>query len=355
MIEDVMQRQFLNNNILQYLVFLLTLLLVYIALFIVRKVIINKVVKKRNIKPDSDEKTIVLLIESKTIPIIYCIAVYLSIKILYFNPEIEKILRIAFLVGVLFFSIRLVLFITVTILEKRARNDSTTVSKKRTIRIISFLIKAIVWSIAGFVLLDNLGINITTLIAGLGIGGIAIALAAQTVLGDLFSCFVIYLDRPFEIGDYINIDTFSGTIEHIGIKTTRIRSLSGEQLVFSNTDLTTSRLRNYKRMEKRRINFKIAIVYETKTDLLENVPGMIAEIIQSIEDTSYERAHFSAFSDFGLIIEVVYYVNTSDYIRYMDIQQEINIGIMKVFEANRIRFAYPTQSIYLEDAKNKKA
>jgi small-conductance mechanosensitive channel len=185
-------------------------------------------------------------------------------------------------------------------------------------------------------------------VAGLGIGGIAVALAAQAILGDLFSYFVIFFDRPFEIGDFIIIGDFMGSIEHIGIKTTRIRSLGGEQLVFSNTDLTNSRIRNYKRMEKRRVVFKLGIVYQTTTSQVKEVPGIIKTAIENVQDTVFDRAHFATYGDFSLDFEVVYYVLSGDYNKYMDIQQDINFEIKEEFEKRGIEFAYPTQTLFLE-------
>lgn len=196
-------------------------------------------------------------------------------------------------------------------------------------------------------LIDNLGYDITTLVAGLGIGGIAVALAAQTILGDLFSYLVIFFDKPFEIGDFIIIDDKMGTIEYIGIKTTRIRTLSGEQLICSNTDLTNSRVHNYKRMEKRRVVFSFGVIYQTAASQIKRIPGIVREIIESDAGNTFDRAHFSSYGDFSLNFEVVYYVMTPDYNIYMDRQQAINIAIFERFEQEKIEFAYPTQTVLL--------
>ena len=195
--------------------------------------------------------------------------------------------------------------------------------------------------------LDNMGFEISAVIAGLGIGGIAVALAAQTILKDLFSYFSILFDRPFEIGDFIIIGEYLGTIEHIGIKTTRIRSLGGEQVILSNTDLTSSRVRNYKRMDKRRVLFKLGVTYQTSLEQLKAIPGIIKNAIENVEDTIFDRAHFFSYGDFSLVFEVVYYVKSRDYNKYMDIQQEINFAINEEFKNRDIEFAYPTQTLYL--------
>jgi small-conductance mechanosensitive channel len=207
------------------------------------------------------------------------------------------------------------------------------------------LINGVIWMLGFLLLFDNLGYNVTTIIAGLGIGGIAIALAAQSILGDLFNYFVIFFDRPFEIGDFITVDDKKGTVEYIGIKTTRLKSLTGEQLVFSNSDLTNSRIHNFKSMEQRRVSFSLGVVYQTSPQLLEKIPTLIKGIIEVQPTVTFDRAHFQKFSPSSLEYEVVYFVETSDYNLYMDLQQKINMEIFKVFAQEDIHFAYPTQSI----------
>jgi small-conductance mechanosensitive channel len=227
---------------------------------------------------------------------------------------------------------------------KSGRDETLQRSLHGTMRVI----KAIIWGLAIIFYLDNMGFEISTVIAGLGIGGVAVALAAQAILKDLFSYFSILFDRPFEIGDFIIIDNYLGAVEYIGIKTTRIRSLGGEQLIFSNTDLTDSRVRNYKRMEKRRVLFKFGVIYQTTLAQLKLIPDLIKEIITNIDDTVFDRAHFFSFDDYSLTFEVVYYVIGSDYNKYMDLQQEINFKIKEAFEKQGIEFAFPTQTLHIE-------
>jgi small-conductance mechanosensitive channel len=196
--------------------------------------------------------------------------------------------------------------------------------------------------------LDNVGIDVTALVAGLGVGGIAVALAVQNVLGDLFASLSIALDKPFTLGDFLIIDDYMGSVEHIGLKTTRIRSLSGEQLVFSNTDLLKSRIKNYGRMFERRVVFKIGVTYQTPRDKIELIPTIIREAIESQEPVRFDRSHFQAYGDFSLLFETVYYVLKPDYNLYMDIQQAINLEIHRRFEQESIEFAYPTQTLILQ-------
>jgi small-conductance mechanosensitive channel len=195
--------------------------------------------------------------------------------------------------------------------------------------------------------LDNLGFEIATIVAGLGISGIAVALAAQAILGDLFSYFVIFFDKPFEIGDFIIFDDKKGVIEKIGIKSTKIRSLSGEVVVVSNSNLTNARLHNYKKMERRRVAFTIGVTYQTKAEHLKYIPGKIQEVIEGLELTEFDRCHFNNYGNFSLDFETVYYVLSNDYKIYMDIQQEINLTLYENFAEKGIEFAYPTQTLYL--------
>jgi small-conductance mechanosensitive channel len=233
-------------------------------------------------------------------------------------------------------------------LERYWVKKEVDTSRQRSLKGIIIILKVAVWGAGLTFLLDNLGFKISALVAGLGIGGIAVALAAQAILGDLFSYFVIFFDRPFEIGDFIIVGDYLGSIEHIGIKTTRVRSLGGEQLVFSNTDLTNSRIRNYKRMEKRRVVFKFGVIYQTTSDQLKEIPGIIKKTIERIENTGFDRAHFSSYGNFSLDFEIVYYVMSGDYNKYMDIQQNINFAIKEEFEKRGIEFAYPTQTLFME-------
>jgi len=193
--------------------------------------------------------------------------------------------------------------------------------------------------------LDNLGIDVTALVAGLGIGGVAVALAVQNVLGDLFASLSIILDKPFVIGDFLVIGEYMGSVEYVGLKTTRVRSLSGEQLVFSNSDLLKSRIRNYGRMYERRVVFNIGVTYDTPRELLKRIPGMIRAAVEAQDKTRFDRSHFMKYGDYALQFETVYYVLSPDYNVYMDIQQAIYLIIHEDFEQNHIDFAYPTQTL----------
>lgn len=213
--------------------------------------------------------------------------------------------------------------------------------------VLSFVARVGVWSVVILVMLDNLGVNVTTLVAGLGVGGIAVALAAQNILGDLFASLSIVLDKPFVVGDFLSVGEFLGSVEKVGIKTTRVRSLSGEQLIFANNDLLNSRIRNYGRMFERRVVFSIGVTYQTTAEQLRAVQEILRDAIEAQEKVRFDRAHFQKYGDFALIFEIVYFVLSPDYNAYMDIQQAINLTIFERFAENGIEFAYPTQTLYL--------
>lgn len=232
--------------------------------------------------------------------------------------------------------------------RRRQRALTTDRAAAGSLGIMAFVAQVVIWSLVLLLTLDNLGIDVTALVAGLGIGGIAVALAAQNVLGDLFASLSITLDRPFVIGDFLVVGDFLGSVEHIGIKSTRLRSLGGEQIVMANADLLGSRVRNYGRMAERRVVFGTGIVYETPSELLERVPALIREAISAQEGTRFDRSHFARHGAASLDFETVYYVLSPDYNRYMDVQQAINLRIHREFEKHGIAFAYPTQRLLLE-------
>jgi small-conductance mechanosensitive channel len=211
-----------------------------------------------------------------------------------------------------------------------------------TTTIIAIMVRLLVWAIMLLSILANLGVNITALVASLGVGGIAVALAVQTLLSDVFASLSIGVDKPFEIGDFIVFGDVAGTIEHIGLKTTRIRSLSGEQIVCSNAELLRQTLHNYKRMNTRRIVFTFGITYNTPTEKVRQVSQLVADVVKAVADTTFDRAHFQTFDDYRLTFEVVYIVLSSDYNKYMDIQQEINLGLLQGLRDLEVQFALPT-------------
>jgi len=212
--------------------------------------------------------------------------------------------------------------------------------------IIGFVTRALIWAFVLLLTLDNLGIQIKSLLAGLGIGGIAVALAVQNVLGDLFASLSITLDRPFVVGDAIAVGDFNGTVEQIGIKSTRVRSVNGEQIVMSNADLLSSRLRNFGRMRERRVSFIVSLALDSPPAKLKNIPAQLRAIVEAEKDVRLDRSHFARIGNGALEFETVYFVTTADYGRYMDIQQSINLHIIELMQREGLSLAVPVQRVW---------
>jgi len=213
---------------------------------------------------------------------------------------------------------------------------------------IKMVATILIWSSAILFVLSNLGFQISTLVASLGIGGVAVAFALQKILADIFSSFSIYFDQPFQIGDYIIIGEHAGTVKRIGLKTTRIELLQGEELIISNAELTSSRIQNFKKMKHRRGTLSLGVAYDTQAKDLKKIPGLVAKACAGVPHVTFDRAHFSSFGDFSLNFEVVYFVDSAAYLDFMDAQQAVNLGIVTAFEKAHIEIAFPTQTVYLK-------
>ncbi|MDP2658580.1 MAG: mechanosensitive ion channel family protein [Candidatus Deferrimicrobium sp.] len=347
MIEDILRREFYHNRISEYLVCLAIILGGILAVRIVGALALKRLKAWAKKTPTTYDDFLVDRIRGTGIPLVYLGIVQASLRVLTLSPRLERVIDMA---GIVLLTLLVIVF-TVSLVrygfEEYSRKRGEDATRDRALKGVVGLTKALVWGIGALFMLDNLGFRISTVVAGLGIGGIAIALAAQAILGDLFGYFVILFDRPFEIGDFVVVGDYMGVIERFGIKTTRIASLDGEQIVVSNKDLTDSRVRNYKRMAKRRVAFRLGVTYQTPASLLREIPGIVTEIFREIEGATLDRVHFFSYGDFSLIYEIVYYVDGNDYTRYMDLQQKANLRIYEEFGKRRITFAYPTQTLYL--------
>jgi small-conductance mechanosensitive channel len=219
---------------------------------------------------------------------------------------------------------------------------------KGVISVMALFIKGLLWGVAVLILLQNLGVNVSALIAALGVGGIAVGFALQSVLADLFAYFSIFFDKPFKVGDFITFGESSGTVEYIGIKTTRLRTLQGQQLVVPNTALTESEVNNYEKLSERRVVLKIGVTYSTSTKMVKDIPNILENCSKGIELVRFDRAHFVEFDDSSLNFELVFFVNSEDYAVYLNKLQQVNLNILKEFRKQKIEFAYPTQTIVIE-------
>lgn len=350
--QEFLNQSFYGNTLYNYAVAIGIFIIGIIILKIFKKIILSRLKKWSEKTTTTVDDFLVKEIDKAVVPVLYIAILYFAIKSLTFPEKTVVIIDKVLIVLATFFFIKVITstlkYSLNSFVKKRASEEADAERRLKQIRGITLILSIVIWSVGFVFLLDNLGFQISAVIAGLGIGGIAIALAAQTILGDLFSYFVIFFDRPFEIGDFIILpNDFMGAIEYIGIKTTRIRSLSGEQIVVSNTDLTNSRIRNYKRMERRRVVFKLGVIYQTTAKQLAEIASIVKKIIEEEPDTTFDRGHFQSYGDFSLNFEFVYYVLSGDYNKYMDIQQAINLKIYEEFEKRGLEFAYPTQTLFV--------
>lgn len=286
-------------------------------------------------------------------PFLVLLAIVISIQTLKLPLNLDRIATHIFIVVVLlqaalWVNRGIAIWISRYLREKR-ESDAASAT---TVMMLGFLARLAVWVVMVLMVLDNLGVNITALVASLGIVGVAAALAVQNILADLFASLSITLDKPFVIGDFIVMDDVLGTIEHIGLKTTRIRSLSGEQIVVANADLLKSRIRNFKKMYERRVEFTFRVVYNTPVEKLERLPALIHALIEQQPKTRFDRTHFKEYGESALIFEVVYFVLDPDFNLYMDIQQNINLAIFRCFQQEGIDFGFPTRTINVAPAAN---
>ncbi len=347
MFKEILDNIYFGNSILDYIISLVILIIGIIVIQIFKVSVIHRLNRFAQKTQTTFDNFLIRVIKKVALPLFYLASLFFALSMLNLTDQVQGVVNKLFLAVFVFSIVRflnlLVVYGFTNYLKKHGQDTALEKSLNTTLRIVKFII----WALAVIFFMDNLGFKISAVIAGLGVGGIAIGLAAQAVLKDLFSYFSIIFDRPFEVGDFIIVGDLLGTVEYIGAKTTRLRSLGGEQLIFSNTDLTDSRIKNYKRMEQRRVLFQFGVVYQTPYEKLQQIPEIVKSIIESVEDTIFDRTHFSSYGNSSLTFEVVYYVVGSDYNKYMDIQQAINLAIFKEFETRAIEFAYPTQTLYI--------
>jgi small-conductance mechanosensitive channel len=324
------------------------------GLYVLQKVVLFRLEKWAKKTANDFDDALIRIFKTLKPPFYIFIAFYVAIRSLSFEGLVKTVVDSILIIWLTFQIIAALQILLEFVLEKRilVGDDS---NKRSALKVIGNIFKGILWGMGMLIILSNLGVNITSLIAGLGVGGIAVAFALQNILEDLFSSFTIYFDKPFEVGDFIVVGSVAGSVQHIGMKSTRIKSLQGEEVVVSNKELTTATIQNFKKMERRRVVFTFGITYETSTDTMKTIPNTIATIFDSIEKAELDRAHFKSFDDSALSFEVVYFVLSSDYALYMDIQQELNYRVKDAFDEKGISMAYPTQTLYIENTTKARA
>jgi len=340
--------EYFGNSLLRWSVALAVFVAVLVVLRLLRQVLHSRLARFAE-RTDTELDDLVSQLLGRTSKLVLLVvAAAIAGRSLELPPGVElalsRLLFIALVIQVGLWATHVLTWWVERYLRRREQGEAVRVA---VLGLFSFFGRLVIWSVVLLVAIDNLGFDVTALIAGLGVGGIAVGLALQSVLQDTFASLSIVLDKPFVVGDFVVIGEFAGTIERIGIKTTRIRSISGELLVFGNGDLLSSRIRNFKQMNERRILFTFGVVYQTPAAQLEAIPGMIAEIFAGEERGRLDRAHFKAFGDSSLDYEVVYYVESVEYNVYMDVQQAINLALVRRFEAEGIEFAYPTRTLFI--------
>ncbi len=345
--KEILDSVYFGNTIHDYALALTIIITGIVLLRLFRSRLLNRIKAWTGKTETTIDDYIVSGMEKFGLPILNLVIIYWGIKYLTLSEKATNILNTVITVVITYFVIRIILSVIRKALETYVLKQENGETKLKQITGIMVVINIAVWAVGLVFLFDNLGYNVTAIITGLGIGGIAIALAAQNILGDLFNYFVIFFDRPFEVGDFIVVDDKRGTVEYIGIKTTRIKSISGEQIVISNSNLTNARLHNFRRMEQRRVIFSLGVVYGTPIEKLKEIPTIITQIIETEPLTTPDRVHFAAYGEFSLNFEIVFFIESADYNQYMDIMQDINFKIYEAFGQRSIKFAYPTQTLYL--------
>jgi small-conductance mechanosensitive channel len=342
-----MLHKVLGNTVLSYVLSLLLLVAGCVFIRILGSVLLRRLTKPNAEANSTTAEVLVKSIRRYLLPMAYTAVFYMATRSLVLSPGVEEIMNTAVLALIMILGAIFVSSMAVLLFNRYWESKHQDASRELAVKAVSGLLKIIVWATALVVFLDNVGIKINTLIAGIGIGGIAIAFAAQAILGDIFCFFTIFFDRPFEIGDFIVAGTQSGTVEHIGLKTTRLRALSGEQIIFSNTDLTGARIQNYKRMEERRVLFTLGVTYDTPVERLRQIPLLLKGIVDAIPETRFSRSHFLSYGEYSLNFETAYFILSNDYDKYLDIHQQVNLAIKEAFEQQGISFAFPITKVQL--------
>jgi len=345
---DFFNRVYLGNPLSKWLIAVAIAVATLVALRILRSIVLKRLTALAKRTATKVDDLLADLLKRANFFLFVLLSLYAGSFVLELPPEALGIVRTAAIIVLLLqaalWGNGLIGFLVSHLAKKKLGEDAGSTT---TLNALGFVGRIVLWAVIILLVLDNLGVNITTLIAGLGISGVAVALAAQNILGDLFASLSIILDKPFVIGDFIVVDDYMGTVEHIGLKTTRVRSLSGEQIVFSNNDLLKSRIRNYKRMAERRILFTFGVVYETPPEKLGSLSAIIKEVIAAQPKTRFDHACLRELGASAITYEAVYYLLDPDYDFSLATHEAINLALLRRLAAEGISFAYPTSTVHL--------
>jgi small-conductance mechanosensitive channel len=335
-----------GNTLTDYTIAIFSFLIAYGAFKLLQVVVILNLRRLSERTTTDLDDTFVKMVESFRPPFYAFLAFWFALRFVTIYGITETLITGILIIWAVYQVVIAVGIFVEDILLKRVARDSDPTTQS-AMRLLSNIAKGAIWGLGIILVLSNLGVDVTSLLAGVGIGGIAIAFALQGILSDLFSSFSIYFDKPFKVGDFVVVGDEKGTVKHIGIKSTRLLALSGEEIILSNRHLTTAQVHNYKQMLERRCSFSIGVTYDTSKEKLHRANEIIKNAIEKQDAVRFDRVHFKEFADSALVFDIVYYVLSGEYNKYMDINQEINFFIKEEFDKEGIEFAYPTQTIHM--------
>jgi small-conductance mechanosensitive channel len=348
---DFLQQVYLGNSVRSYLWALGLFVVLWAALKAFRAVVLIRLRRLAQVTETTLDDFLIRAVEGAVMPVLNYGAFYIAVNSLALSDRLGKALYAVSSVYLVFYTVRLALAAIRHSLEQQLLRRPNGRERLGQLKGMMVVIGAALWALGVVFVLGNLGYDITAVVTGLGIGGIAIALAAQNILGDLFNYFVIFFDRPFEVGDNIQIDDKRGVVEQIGIKTTRIRSVTGEELIIANTNLTSSRIHNFRRLEDRRATQLLAVTYGTPADKLRAIPEIARRAVETQPKAAFERCHFRAYGPSSLDFELVYLVKDPEAACFFATQHGINLALYEAFAREGIAFAFPTQTLHVHSAK----
>lgn len=348
---DFLNLIFLENSVSRWLLSFGAVIIVFVGVNWLKALIRSRLMGGAKVQENETKNFIGSLFQRTGRFFILALALYTSSLFLDLPEKTHTFLRTGMIViallQVAFWGVSLIDFLVNRRLEGEPEEQAAQATSLNALKLVA---KIALWTVIILLILENLtGVEINALIASLGISGVAVALAVQNILGDLFASLSIALDKPFVIGDSVRVDEFVGTVEHVGLKSTRVRSIDGEQVIFSNSDLLSSRIQNLKSMERRRVTFTIGVTYGTPVEKLESIPGIVREIVEKLQNITLDHVHLSAMGNFSLIFEIAYFVETPDFYKHIDLQHTIHLELIRKFADEGIEFAYPTQTIYMEN------
>ncbi len=340
------QNAYFGNSLGEYALALAAFVVLFVVFAVFQKIILSRLKKMAEKTRNDIDDEFLKIVKTIKPPFYSFLAFYLALGFLILNPFLRSVINGVLIVWFIYQVIAaLQILINYTAKKRFAEGDTQA---HTAVSAVSVILKVVLWTIALLLVLSNMGVNITSLIAGLGIGGIAVAMALNNILKDLFDSFAIYFDKPFLVGDFIVAGDATGVVEKIGLKTTRIKALQGEEIVMPNSKLGSSKIQNFRKMKERRVSFSLGVTYETSSDKLKKIPGIIKKIIESKKQARFDRTHFTKYADFALVFDIVFFVESPDFVDYMNINQAINLEIKEAFEKEGISMAYPTQTLYIE-------